>query len=50
MTEITLTDQNDRPVSPELVPDSFAAYFSEVAHALEFEFPLNNIHPISYLN
>ena len=44
MTNVALTDLNDRSVSPESVPESFVAYFTEVAHILDAQMPLNNIH------
>ena len=41
---VTLTDQNVKTVSPELVTSSFAVYFFEVAHVLDAKIPMNNIH------
>ena len=49
MTEIALTDHNDRSISIESVPELFATNFSEVAQVLDAKIPLNNIHPNSYL-
>ena len=45
-----LTDYNDRTISSESVPESFAAHFSEVVRVLDAKIPLNVIHSISYLN
>ena len=50
MADITLTDQNDRSVSPELVPDSFPDYLSKIAHALDAMIHSNNIHPNYNMN
>ena len=50
MTEIALTDHDDRSIPSESVPELFAAHFSEVAHVLDAKIPLNNVHPNSYLN
>ena len=44
------THQNDLQVPPELVPDSSAAYFSEVARVLYAKIPLDNTHSNSYVN